>query len=68
MPYRLHSKAKITAPFMNARLAVPLRVLLEEIGHKPPATEIIEDNNAAEGILNGKIKENISKGIYMRYD
>ena len=52
---------------MNARLALPLQVALEEMGHKQPATELITDNNTAEGILNGKIKQNRSKGIDMRY-
>ena len=61
------SEAEIAALFMNARLALPLRVALEEMGHKQPATELITDNITAEGILNGKIKQNRSKGIDMRY-
>eukprot|EP00957_Ditylum_brightwellii_P170046 12943353-Ditylum_brightwellii.AAC.1 len=34
------SEAKLAALFYNARKAVPLRVTLEEMGHKQPATTI----------------------------
>lgn len=61
------SEAEIAALFINARAALPLRVALEEMGHKQPATKLITDNSTADGILNGKIKQNRSKGIDMRY-
>jgi hypothetical protein len=37
------------------------------MGHRQPATKLITDNSTADGILNGKIKQNRSKGIDMRY-
>jgi hypothetical protein len=45
----------------------PLRVALEEMGHKQPATKLITDNSTADGILHGTIKKTRSKGIAMRY-
>jgi hypothetical protein len=61
------SEAEIAALFINARAALPLRVALEEMGHRQPATKLITDNSTADGILNGKIKQNQSKGIDMQY-
>jgi hypothetical protein len=61
------SEAEIAALFINARAALPLWVALEEMGHKQPATKLITDNSTADGILNGNIKQNRSKGIDMRY-
>ena len=61
------SEAEVAALFMNARLALPLWVALEEMGHRQPATELITDNITVEGILNGKIKQNKSKGMDMQY-
>jgi hypothetical protein len=61
----LASEAEIAALFINARAALPLRVAMEEMGHRQPATKLITDNSTADGILNGKIKQNQSKGIDM---
>ena len=61
------SEAEIAALFINARAALPLRIALEELGHMQPATKLITDNSTADGILNGTIKQNRSKGIDMRY-
>jgi hypothetical protein len=47
------SEAEIAALFINARAALPLRVALEEMGHKQPATKLITDNSTADGILHG---------------
>jgi hypothetical protein len=63
----LASEAEIVTLFINARAALPLRVALEEMGHRQPAAKLITDNNTVDGILNGKIKQNQSKGIDMRY-
>ena len=35
------SEIEIAALFMNARLALPIQVTIEKIGHKQPATELI---------------------------
>jgi hypothetical protein len=52
------SEVEIAALFINARASLPLRVALEEMGHKQPATKPITDNSTAYGILNGTIKQN----------
>ena len=61
------SEAEIAALFLNARASLPLRLALEEMGHKQPPTELVTDNSTADGIMNDKIKINRSKGIDMRY-
>jgi len=61
------AEAEIAALFMNARAALPLRVTLEEMGHPQPATAMKTDNATADGIINGTVKQNRSKGIDMRY-
>jgi hypothetical protein len=44
----LASKAEIAALFINAQAALPLRVALEEMGHRQPATKLITDNSTAD--------------------
>eukprot|EP00957_Ditylum_brightwellii_P096198 7328406-Ditylum_brightwellii.AAC.1 len=46
----LASEVEMAALFYNTREAVPLRVTLEEMGHKQPATTIVTDNNTAHGL------------------
>ena len=38
------------------------------LGHPQPATPLTTDNNTAEGILNGTIKQKRSKSIDMRFN
>jgi hypothetical protein len=61
------AEAEIGALFMNAKAIVPLRITCEELGHIQPATPMRTDNNTAEGIMNGTIKQNRSKAIDMRF-
>jgi hypothetical protein len=37
------------------------------MGHPQPATKMITDNNRAEGIIKGAIKQKRSKSIDMRF-
>ena len=55
------AEAEIAALFLNARLAIPLRTALIEMGHPQPATRIKTDNNTADGFVNGTIKQNKTK-------
>eukprot|EP00957_Ditylum_brightwellii_P043869 3326519-Ditylum_brightwellii.AAC.1 len=59
------SEAKLAALFYNAREAVPLRVALEEMGHKQPATTIFTDNNTAHGLTQGTMIAKQSKAMDM---
>ena len=61
------AEAEIGALFINAKLAVPIRQALIEMGHPQPPTKIKTDNSTAEGFVNDKIKQNRSKAINMRY-
>jgi hypothetical protein len=61
------AEAEIGALFMNAKAIIPLRITCEELGHTQPATPMRTDNNTAEGIRNGTIKQNRSKAIDMRF-
>lgn len=52
---------------MNAKLAVPMRTTLTEMGHPQPPTPIRTDNSTANGIVNSTIRQNRSKAIDMRF-
>jgi hypothetical protein len=52
---------------IGAITGILLRITCEELGHKQPATPMRTDNNTAEGIMNGTIKQNRSKAIDMRF-
>ena len=64
----LAAEAEIAALFLNARLVIPLRTALIEMGHPQPATKIKTDNNTADGFVNGTIKQNKTKAVKMRFD
>ena len=49
------TKAELGALYITAREALYLRIILEELGHKQPATPIQTDNSMNEGIVNGKV-------------
>eukprot|EP00536_Pseudo-nitzschia_multiseries_P019698 jgi/Psemu1/116831/gw1.3958.2.1 len=51
------AKAEVASLFLNAREALPVRQCLIKLGHPQPATPMKTDNNTAEGILNGTIKQ-----------
>jgi hypothetical protein len=61
------AEVEIGALFMNAKAIIPLRIKCDELGHKQPATPMKIDNNTAEGIMNGTIKQNRSKAIDMSF-
>eukprot|EP00957_Ditylum_brightwellii_P188148 14323719-Ditylum_brightwellii.AAC.1 len=47
------SEAELAALFYNAREVVPLRIMLEEMGHPQPKKPLITDNNTAHGLTQG---------------
>ena len=61
------AEAEVGALYMNAQLALPMRITLEELGHPQPPTPIKTDNTAANGIINGTVKQQRSKAIDMRF-
>ena len=52
---------------MNAREAVPIQNMLEEMGHKQPPTPLIIDNAVAEGVINKTVKQQQTKAMDMRF-
>ena len=46
------TEAEMAALFLVAKECVYIRLVLEEMGHKQPATPIQTDNNTAEGVIN----------------
>ena len=61
------TEAETGACFNGTQDAVPFRNTLIEMGHPQPATLIIIDNQCAEGILAGTVKQRRSKSMDMRY-
>ena len=55
------AEAEVAALHFNAQAAIPLRVCLEELGHKQPATRIRTDNQTAKGFVRGTIKQKRSR-------
>jgi hypothetical protein len=61
------AEAEVGSIFSNAKESPPLRVMLEESGHRQPPTPIQTDNSTAYGILNNKLNTKRSKAIDMRF-
>ena len=53
--------------FHNAQVAVPLRYMLEQLGHPQPPTKIKTDNATASGFVHANITQKRSKSWDMRY-
>ena len=49
------------------REAKSLRLMLEEMGHKQPATPVHCDNNTAVGIANDTVKKQQSRSMEMHF-
>ena len=61
------AEAEVGAAYINAQEACGLRTTLIEMGWPQPATPITTDNNVAQGIINGTVKQKRSKAIDMRF-
>ena len=57
------AESEISALFMNAREAIPIRRALINLGHQQPPTPIISDNSTAVGIIKGTMKQKQSKSF-----
>lgn len=60
-------EAEIGAGFFNAQLLVPLRIALDELGHKQGSTPLQFDNKVATSILNDEVSQRRSKTMDMRF-
>jgi hypothetical protein len=61
------AESEVGSLFMNGQEAISSRNCLINMGHPQPATKMITDNNTAEGIIKGTIKQKRSKSIDMRF-
>ena len=61
------AEAELGAMYINARKAVEERIILEEMGNKPPATPVQVDNSTAEGIINKRVQPKRTKAMDMRF-
>jgi hypothetical protein len=59
------AEAELGAMYINARKAVEIRIILEEMGHKQPATPVQVDNSTAEGIVNKRVQPKRTKAMDM---
>ena len=58
-------EAEIIGIFHNAKVAVPVRAALAEMGHPQPPTTIRTDNSTSHGILTSTIRQKRSKAFDM---
>ena len=61
------AEAELGGLYINAREAVYIRQILEEMGHKQPRTPIQTDNSTAVGIVNNNILPKALKPMDMRF-
>ena len=61
------TEAKLTALYINAQEAVYIRITLEEMGHKQPATPMQTDNAMVEAVINAKIQPKQMKVMDMHF-
>ena len=61
------AEAECGGLYMNAKEAVPMRVILEELGHPQPATPMRTDNSTADGIRNKTVNQKQSKSMDMQF-
>ena len=53
--------------FHNAQRAIPIRYILEQLGHAQPPTHIKADNSTTTGFIHNNIHQKKSKSWDMRY-
>ena len=61
------SESEIAGAYVNARIAIPIRITLLEMNHPQPATPLEVDNTTAVGILTKNLIPKRSKAIDMRF-
>jgi hypothetical protein len=62
------AEAELGALFINAKAAVHMRRILQEMGHPQPRTPIQTDNSTAEGVINSRVRPKRTKSMDMRFE
>ena len=52
--------------YIMVRVAVYIRIILEELGHKQPPTQIQTDNAMAAAVINGKVQPKVPLATRLR--
>jgi hypothetical protein len=61
------AEAELGALYINAHEVIPMRHLLEEMGHKQPPTPMQTDNSTAHGVVTNNIQPRRTKAMDMRF-
>jgi hypothetical protein len=61
------AEAELGTLYLNAKDAVYLQQILNEMGHSEPKTPIQTDNTMAEGVINNKIQPKRTKAMDMQF-
>ena len=61
------AEAETAGLFFNAQEALPIRYLLEQLGHKQPPTPLKTDNSTANLFVHSNIRQKRSKSWDMRF-
>jgi hypothetical protein len=61
------AEAEMGGLFHNAQMGIPIRILLQALGHKQPATPLKTDNATANGFAHNNITQKKSKSWDMNY-
>ena len=61
------AEAKLGAIYIHAQEAIPMQLLLKEMGHKQPPTPIQTDNSTAHGVVANNIQPQLTKARDMRF-
>ncbi len=61
------AEAELGALYINAREAIPMQHLLEDMEHKQPPTPIQTDNSTALGVVTNNIQPHCTKAMDMRF-
>ena len=62
------AEAELGAIFIDAKEAVHMRRILQEMGHTQPQTPIQTDNLTAEGVINSRIQPKRTKSMDMHFE
>ena len=61
------AEAEVGGIFHNGKTALPLRIIIHELGFTQPPTPIHIDNSAAKGIVTAKVRQKMSKAMDMQF-
>ena len=61
------AEAELEGLFINAKEAMHMQCILQEMGHPQPCTPIQTDNSTAEGVINSKVQPKHTKSMDMRF-